>query len=139
MIAAYASAQYRENEVQTTPGKLVVMLYDGALRFLQVGLEALRGGDLETRATNLGKAQRILCELIACLDLRAGDMASDLYAIYRFCLERLLRAHAEDNEAYIEEVIRTLASLRDAWDQAERSLRTAQYEAGAPALVGASG
>lgn len=139
MIATYASAQYRENEVQTTPGRLIVMLYDGALRFLQLGLEALHSGDLETRSTNISKAERILFELMACLDMRAGEMAQDLYSIYRYCLERLLRGHVEDNVAYIEEVIQTLSSLRDAWDQAERGLRSAQYEAHRPAFEGVSG
>jgi flagellin-specific chaperone FliS len=43
-------------------------------------------------------------------------------------LQRLLRAHAEDNAGYVEEVIRTLATLRDAWEHAERAVRSGQAE-----------
>ena len=67
MLAAYARSQYQEMQVQTTPGKLVVMLYDGALRFLHLGLNALRRGDLEEQGANLSKAQQILFELVSTL------------------------------------------------------------------------
>src|SRR5438034_2570662 len=124
MLAAYARSQYQEMQVQTTPGRLVVMLYDGALRFLHLGLEALRRGDLEVQALNLGKAQSILCELIGALDMEAGELAQGLLSIYGYCSERLLIANAEDKAEYVEEVIRLMASLRDAWEQAERAVRS---------------
>ncbi len=137
MIAAYARSQYEEMQVQTTPGKLVVMLYDGALRFLQMGLDAMRRGDREAQGVNLGKAQNILCELMNTLDLRAGDLAYSLQSLYRYCLRRLLIAHAEDRPECVEEVIRLMTPLREAWEQAERSLHSAA--ASSPALVGAAG
>src|SRR5439155_26943800 len=96
MLRAYAKSQYEEMQVQTTPERLVVMLYDGALRFLQIGLEALRRSDYETQGLNIGKAQSIICELMNTLDPRAGDVASQLAAIYRHWLSRLLVANAED-------------------------------------------
>jgi flagellar protein FliS len=126
MTAAYARSQYQEMQVQTTPGRLVVMLYDGAVRFLHLGLDALRRGDLEAQGLNLGKAQSILCELTATLDLRTGEMASELLRIYEYCLRRLLIANAEDRADHVEEVIELLASLRDAWDQAERLLHAGE-------------
>jgi flagellar protein FliS len=136
MLAAYARSQYEEMQVQTTPGRLVVMLYDGALRFLHLGLEAMRRGDLEVQAVKLGKAQSILCELIGALDMEAGEVAQGLLSIYSYCAERLLIANAEDRPEYVEEVIRVMASLRDAWENAERAIHS-----GAPqetqALVGA--
>jgi flagellar secretion chaperone FliS len=141
MLAAYARNQYEEVQVQTTPGRLVVMLYDGALRFLHLGLDALRRADLEAQSLNLGKAESILCELIATLDMGAGDLSQGLLSIYTYCIERLLRANAEDRADYVEEVIRLLASLRDAWDHAERSIHAeaaGAFAALAPALAGAA-
>jgi len=129
MLTAYARSQYQEMQVQTTPGKLVVMLYDGALRFLHLGIEGLRQRDLEAQSLNLGKAQKILCELQGTLDLNAGRIAYDLYAIYDYCLRRLLTANAEDREEYIQEVIQLLTVLRDAWDQAERNVRSGEGSA----------
>src|ERR1051326_6875376 len=96
MLATYARAQYEEMQVQTTPGKLVVMLYDGALRFLHLGLEAMRRGDLEGQGQNLGKAQSILCELTTTLDPRGGELAGELLRIYQYCVKRLLIANAKD-------------------------------------------
>src|SRR5947209_13537484 len=138
MLAAYARSQYQEMQVQTTPGKLVVMLYDGALRFLHLGLDALRRGDLEAQALNLSKAQNILCELISSLDLGAGEVATSLLALYQYFQRRLLIANAEDRAEYIEEVIQQMTSLRDAWDYAERAVRSAEVQAREPALVGSS-
>jgi flagellar protein FliS len=124
MLTAYARSQYQEMQVQTTPGKLVVMLYDGALRFLHLGLDALIRRDLEMQGLNLGKAQKILCELQSTLDMNAGRLAHDLYAIYDYCLRRLLVANAQDRPEHVEEVIRLLTELRDAWDRAERNVRS---------------
>ena len=133
MIGSYATAQYQEMQVQTTPGKLVVMAYDGALRFLHLGLDALRRGDRAAQSTNLVKAQNIILELSHTLDLGAGEIAHNLAAIYRYLLTRLMVANAEDQAEPVEEAIRLMSDLRDAWDHAERSLR--QQE---PVLVGAA-
>lgn len=141
MLAAYARSQYEEMQVQTTPGRLVVMLYDGAMRFLHIGRDALIRGDLEAQGLNLGKAQNILCELITTLDMEAGEVARNLLSIYHYCVERLLLANAEDRVEYIDEVIRLLSGLRDAWEYAERALhgRATVATAPAPVLVGVAG
>lgn len=122
MLAAYARSQYEEMQVQTTPGRLVVMLYDGAVRFLHLGRDAMLRGDVEAQGLNLGKAQNILCELISTLDMDAGDMGGHLHAIYHYCLEQLLRANAEDRAETVDEVVRLLSSLREAWEYAERAI-----------------
>jgi flagellar protein FliS len=124
-------------QVQTTPGRLVVMLYDGALRFLHLGLDAMQRGNREALGLNLGKAQNIICELMCTLDMRAGQIAADLDALYRYCLRSLLVAHVEDRPECVEEVIRLISPLRDAWEQAERSLHIAEDQS--PALAGVGG
>ncbi len=124
MLAAYARTQYQEMQVQTTPGRLVVMLYDGALRFLHLASDAMRRGDREAIGLNMGKAQSILCELMKTLDMNAGDLAHGLLSIYRYCVERLLIANAEDRVDDIDEVIRLMSSLREAWEHAERAIHT---------------
>jgi flagellar secretion chaperone FliS len=124
MLNDYARSQYQEMQVQTTPGRLVVMLYDGALRFLHLGLDALRRGDREAQGLNLGKAQNIIFELLNTLDKRAGPLADSLESLYRYCLKQLLIANAEDRGENVEEVIRLLHPLRDAWEQAERTMHS---------------
>jgi flagellar protein FliS len=139
MLQAYAKSQYEEMQVQTTPGRLVVMLYDGALRFLQIGKEALCRGDHEGQGLNLAKAQNIICELLDTLDPSAGDLAAQLDAVYRHWLQRLLIANAEDRADFVDEVVQQMRSLRDAWDFAERTMdRPGCLDEGcAPVLVGA--
>src|SRR4051812_36264504 len=96
MMTAYATAQYQEMQVQPSPERLVVMAYDGALRFLNLGLDAMRRGDRAAQGVNLGKAQRIIVELSNTLDMRAGDIALQLDRVYRYLLVRLLHANSED-------------------------------------------
>jgi flagellar secretion chaperone FliS len=126
MLRAYAKSQYEEMQVQTTPGRLVVMLYDGMLRFLQLGREALLQGDYQSQGIHHGKAQNILCELLETLDSGAGALAEQLDTIYRHWLKRLLIAHAEDRLDELEVLIQQIASMREAWDQAERALHQPQ-------------
>jgi flagellar secretion chaperone FliS len=141
MTAAYARSQYEEMQVQTTPGRLVVMLYDGALRFLHHGLEAMRQKNLEQQGLYLGKTQSILGELLNTLDMSAGELAIGLRSIYYYCIERLVTANAEDRTEYVEEVIRLLSSLREAWEHAERTIRSEEAAAvseATPLLAGAA-
>jgi flagellar protein FliS len=140
MLQAYAKSQYEEMQVQTTPGRLVVMLYDGALRFLHLGLDALQRGDRPAQGLNLGKAQNILLELMNTLDMSAGKLAYSLDSLYRYCLKRLLIANAEDRAEGVEEVIRLMLPLRDAWEQAERTIQatTGHHSDREAVLVGAS-
>jgi flagellar secretion chaperone FliS len=137
MLRAYAKSQYEEMQVQTTPGRLVVMLYDGMLRFLQLGREALLQGDLQSQCVNLGKAQNILCELLETLDSGAGALAEQLDTIYRHWLKRLVIAHAEDRVDDLEVMIQQVASMREAWEQAERALHQPEtaFNGARPPLV----
>jgi flagellar secretion chaperone FliS len=134
MVTAYAASQYQEMQVQTTPGKLLLMAYDGALRFLYVGLDALKSGDRAAQGLNLGKAQSVILYLRDTLEPGAGPIAQDLERIYNYAVTRLLRANAEDRADYVQEVINHLTDLRDAWEKADRMV---QAQAGEPALAGA--
>jgi flagellar protein FliS len=138
MLATYAKSQYEEMQVQTTPEKLVVILYDGALRFLRLGLAGIHNQDVVSQTTNLTRAQDILCHLESTLNPEAGKIASDLKSIYRFCIRRLLIANAENRAENVEEIIHLLESLREAWEHAERTVGGERQIAQQTALVGAA-
>ena len=137
MVATYARSQYQEMQVQTTPERLVVMLYDGAIFALERAMGAMRQGDLKLQAASITKAEEIICHLMATLNMSAGPIAYDLDKIYRGCLVRLLTAHTYDDIAGVEEVAGVLADLREGWAEAERTLA---IERSTPmvALAGAS-
>ena len=113
------SAAYRQQSILTaTPGQLVVMLYDGCLRFLHQAAHAMRGGDMAESNARLIRAEAIIDELHATLDLEQGGVvASRLQGIYVFCNRHLLEARGAQEAEMIEKVSELLAELRDAWAQ----------------------
>ena len=117
VYTASHTAAYKQQSILTaTPGQLVVMLYDGCLRFLGQAAHAMREG-ADTRASNrLARAEAILDELLATLDLeQGGEIASRLQGIYVFCCRHLIEARAERDPAMIEKVAELLGELRESW------------------------
>jgi flagellar secretion chaperone FliS len=122
-MTPYATAQqasaYRDSSVLTAPPeRLVVMLYDGANRFLFQATHAMRSGDLELMNNRMQRAEAIISELRGTLDFEnGGDIAPRLEAIYAFCQRHLLEARLKRDPERIEQVMKLLAELREAWDQ----------------------
>lgn len=115
----YARPQaYRESSVMTaSPEQLVVMLYDGALRFLRQTQAAYGEGAWKHGGERMQRAEAIIDELLATLNMEAGEVAERLQAIYVFCKKQLIEARLERSTEKVGTVIRLLADLRDAWSQ----------------------
>ena len=114
----YASARqaYTESSVLTAPREqLVVMLYDGAIRFLHQSGAALRAGNRDLGLTKLRRAEAIIDELNVSLDMSQGEIAEQLRSIYLFCKRHLMESTLKDDAACVEAVIRLLAELRESW------------------------
>jgi flagellar secretion chaperone FliS len=119
-MSAYASAPaaYKESSVLTAPPeRLVVMLYDGATRFLAQSAAAMRRGDIAASHERMQRGEAIVSELNATLDMSAGEIAERLRAIYVFCRRHLSEARLERSPEKVETVIRLLGELREAWAQ----------------------
>jgi flagellar secretion chaperone FliS len=119
-MATYATPQkaYQESSVLTaSPEQLVVMLYDGVNRFLLQAAAAMRAGQIEAAHNRLRRAEAIIDELHATLDLSQGQMAERLQGIYVFCRRLLNEARSKRNAARIEQVAELLGELREAWAQ----------------------
>jgi flagellar protein FliS len=119
-LATYAgnqTAAYRQQAILTAPpGRLVVMLYDGCLRFLFQSAHAMREGDRQTSLQRMRRAEAIIDELTVTLDHdRGGLIASRLHGIYAFSRRQLLDAWREGDADKIDEVSGLLSELRDAW------------------------
>jgi flagellar secretion chaperone FliS len=119
-LASYAQT-YRKNAVGTASrGELVLMLFDGTLRFLSAAVRGFEEGNIGRRNeqihNNLIKAQNILRELQVSLDLQAGgDFARRMFALYDFMLHQLQGANFKKERAPIHDVERLLGELREAW------------------------
>jgi len=109
---------YRQGAVlAATPGELVVMLYDGARRFLRQANVAMREGQVERAHNTLRRAELIVAHLDGILDFQQGEVADRLHAIYQFCLAHLNAARNNQDPSKLEEVSEMLGELREAWAQ----------------------
>ncbi len=118
--------QYQENQVTTaTPGKLLVMSFDAAIRFARVALERMNAKKLDEQSANIRKVQNILLELVATLNRGADpQLADSLENIYTFMFDRLTYANIKDDAAAVEEAIEMLIQMRETWAEAELAVRT---------------
>lgn len=120
----YTSAHqaYTESSVLTAPPeRLVVMLYDGAIRFLNIGAAAMRNGDQVQARDRIRRAEAIIDELNYSLDMTQGDIPQRLRSIYLFCKRHLIQASIQKDPSAIDTVIGLLGELREAWDRIARS------------------
>ncbi len=118
--------QYRKAAVTSaSPLQLVVMLYDGALRFIESGRRAMADGDLYRKNEDLVRAQKIIAELMSCLDMEKGsEIAHNLLGLYSFCYDRLVAGNLSDDPAPLAEAAQVLTELRQSWAALEEQLRT---------------
>jgi flagellar protein FliS len=108
---------YKENAVLTqSRGRIVVMLYDGAIKFLHQAIAGIEQNDHEAKAKFLGKAMDIIWELDNCLDVEAGgEVAGNLRALYGFMRRHLLDASIKQDPQRIRDVIACLEDLNEGW------------------------
>jgi flagellar protein FliS len=128
MVAGSYARTYQTQSVLTaSPGQLVLMLYDGALRFLALAHAALETSvrdprRIETINTNILKAQNIVSELQGGLNREAGgQLAATLDQLYDYFNRRLREGNIRKDPAPIIEVERLLKELRDAWAEMLRN------------------
>ncbi len=119
-------AAYRQGAVlAATPGELIVMLYDGARRFLRQANVAMREGQVERAHNALRRAELIVAHLDGVLDFDQGEVSERLHSIYQFCLAHLNAGRNNQDPGKLEEVSELLGELREAWSQvAEEIART---------------
>lgn len=114
--------EYQSNQINTAdPKQLIIMLYDGAIRFLDTAASYM--GDFRTydkANNNLLRAQDILTELMVSLDMeKGGEIARNLLSLYIFMKKQLLEANLKKSAAEVHKVSAMLRDLRNAWEQAD--------------------
>jgi flagellar protein FliS len=118
MNPTLAPQAYKESAILTAPPeRLVVMLYDGIRRFLYQATVAMRDGNIEQSNNRMQRAEAIIDELNNTLDMSAGEVASNLRALYLFSKRHLMQARIKRNPEMIEEVSKLLDNVGDAWRQ----------------------
>lgn len=124
--------QYRRVQAETSSGAdLVLLLYQGAIRFMNRALAALDANNVEGAHNALVRAQDILRELQVTLNHQAGgELAAGLASIYDYCVQRLIEANIRKAPEPVSEVKRIVQELAAAWEEAMRDLRSSGRKGG---------
>lgn len=112
--------KYLETTIQTaSPAQLLIMLYDGAIRFCRQGIEAIKGNNYSEANTNLLKVQDIISEFIITID-RSSPISENLLNMYEYINMRLIEANLKKDIEPAEEVLGHLLELKETWYQAAK-------------------
>jgi flagellar protein FliS len=121
--------KYIQNTVQTaTPAQLLIMLYDGAIRFCRQGIEAIKEKRYSDANTNLLKVQDIISEFTITID-RSNPISENLLKLYEYFNMRLVEANIKKNIEPAEEVLEHLIELKETWMQAAKEFNQAVGQA----------
>ena len=106
--------QYQTSNITTaTPEKLMIMLFDGAIQFLQKAKTAIDEKNLQERSTNIEMARKIIRDLMRTIDLENGnDVSKSLFRLYNKMAMKLIKANVSRNCDLINEVIDDLTNIR---------------------------
>ena len=118
MSSAFATArQYQQAQVATADrGRLLMLMFEGALKFLARAETALADGELEAFGVALGRAEAVIAELLHTLDFKAGgDVARSLDRLYRFMLDHLVEANLQKSRPHVAHVARVLGIIAGAY------------------------
>lgn len=131
----YAQAARKYQQVQSstsTPGEILLALYEGLFRFLK-GAKLCFENDQKVRGRELlSKSHAIISELLLALDhSKSPELCAQLEAIYEYCMSQILQANLRTDPSIIGDVLRVLTPLHEAWAEAVPEALRQSSQAGA--------
>ena len=136
---AHGHKQYQIDEVNTsTQGKLILMMYDGAIKFINMAMECMEKNDVSGQGVYIQKARDIINELMVVLDMeKGGEVCRNLERLYQFVLRQLTLANIKSERKSLAAILKVLQPLRQAWDQIfNQPEKSAGTESAAPSNTG---
>lgn len=120
--------KYKNTKVETAnQEKLLIMLYNGAIKFIKQAKEGIQEQDYELVNNKLNRSQAIITELRTTLDEeQGGEIAQNLDALYEYMNRRLVQANVNKELEPIDEVLSMLRELKETWQQAIEKLKSGQ-------------
>lgn len=121
--------QYRQTQIDTAPKEqILLMLYDGAVRFLNQAKVGFAEKNIEKIHNNIIKVQNIITEFESTLDMEnGGEFAQNLFALYEYINTQLLTANMKKREECLDEALKHMTQLRDTWRQAVKQFKAAGH------------
>ncbi len=116
----YNVNQYQQNQINTaSPEQILLMLYDGAIRFTRRAIAGIEEDNPEMKASGISKAMAIIVEFSNSLNHEiGGKIAEDLDALYDFMIRELSSANLKNDIEKLRNVEKLLADLRVTWGEA---------------------
>ena len=113
--------QYLRSKVLTaSKAELTLMLYDGAIKFCNMGIMCIEKKDIAGANTNIKKTEAIIEEFMATLNYKY-PVANDFKAVYEYIHERLVQANLKKDIDILNEVLEHLREMRDTWKEVMRT------------------
>jgi len=110
-------SRYHETKILgADQGRLILMAYDGIIKFLQIAIDNLGNKDYLGKGRNIIKAQDLINELLCALNFEAGEIAINLRNIYLFMINRLTYAETNKDIKSLQDVLKMLYELQRAWE-----------------------
>lgn len=124
-----ASNKYKENSILTAnPEELTLMLYNGAIKFMNIGKYSIENKDPEKAHVALIRAQDIVSELNYSLDMKY-EISEELRELYDFIMSKLLEANIGKDTKSIEDAITITSEMRDTWKEVMDGSKERLYKA----------
>ncbi len=119
-------AEYRNSQVMTaSPAELTLMLYDGAIKFVNIAHDAIEKGEIEKANTNIQKASNVIEELQSTLNHKYA-VAEDFDNVYKYIRDRLLWANMRKDNEILEQAKDAINQMRDTWKEVMRVTNNGQ-------------
>lgn len=124
--------KYKTTSVQSaSKEKILLMLYEGAIRFMKQAIVAIEKKDIAARGTNVGRAFDIVMELNNTLNFEAGgELAKSLEQLYMFVTDQLTQANIKNDRVPLEHALKTMETLYSGWVEAVEKLKREEVEKG---------
>jgi flagellar protein FliS len=126
MVKRNPYAAYANNKIMmASPAELTLMLYDGAIKFVNIAMDAIDQKDVEKAHDNIRKADLIIEEFQITLNHKY-EVAKDFDQVYKYIRERLLWANVKKDKEILEEVQEHLHTMRDTWKEVMKKTNNGQ-------------
>ncbi|MBI5868492.1 MAG: flagellar export chaperone FliS [candidate division Zixibacteria bacterium] len=118
MTPSNTLAEYRRTQVMgMSQSQLVVMLYQGAIRYLREAIEEVSSGRYDRSWKKFDQARRIVVHLYGTLDPAGGELTNKLSALYAFVIDQITIANARRDLKCANDCIQILTNLKEGWEQ----------------------
>lgn len=118
---------YKQNSVNTaSQEQLLLMLVDGAVKYTKIARLAILEKNMARAHKELVRVQDIFLELMITMDKGAGSYMEDLYDVYEFIKNELIKANMKKDVKIIDNVLPLIEDVRDMWHEADRKIKTSK-------------